>query len=139
MPLFISLPLYPQAAKLSAPEQEVLVALDRISEVMDSYHASSSGVTAKTSMFSSIFRRPSVRHEPTPEGEYADTRHVGQLKVLLEQLLVGELPLDRYPSMGEPSPFRCSALHCLTLLIYQPSVCTSLSTVTRISFSNNVE
>jgi hypothetical protein len=110
-------PLYPpfisppQAAKLSPPEQEVLVALDRISEVMDSYHASSSGVTAKTSMFSSIFRRPSVRHEPTPEGEYADTRHVGQLKVLLEQLLVGELPLDRYPSMGEPSTLLYSCPH----------------------------
>jgi hypothetical protein len=111
LPSLPSLHLSPQAAKLSPPEQEVLVALDRISEVMDSYHASSSGVTAKTSMFSSIFRRPSVRHEPTPEGEYADTRHVGQLKVLLEQLLVGELPLDRYPSMGEPSTLLYSCPH----------------------------
>ena len=51
-------------------------------------------------MFSSIFRRPSVQHEPTVEGEYADTRHVTQLKVLLEQLISGELPTDRYPSMG---------------------------------------
>lgn len=62
--------------------------------------ASSSGMAAKSSMFSSIFRRQSIVHAPTVEGEYADTRHVGQLKVLLEQLLSGDLPTDRYPSFG---------------------------------------
>ena len=41
-----------------------------------------------------------MKHEPTAEGEYSDTRHVGQLKVLLEQLISGELPSDRYPSLG---------------------------------------
>ena len=68
---------------------------------MDSYHTTA-GVPAKTSMLSSMFRRSSVKHAPTPEGEYADTRHVGQLKVLLQQLIITrDLPLDRYPSLGE--------------------------------------
>ena len=81
--------------------QDVLVALDKLSEVMDSYHHSSTSTEkAKTSMFSSIFRRESVKHKPTPEGEYADTRHVGQLRILLEQLLGGDLPFDRYPALG---------------------------------------
>ena len=81
--------------------QDVLVALDKLSEVMDSYHHSSTSTEkAKTSMFSSMFRRESVKHKPTPEGEYADTRHVGQLRILLEQLLGGDLPFDRYPALG---------------------------------------
>lgn len=67
---------------------------------MDSYHTSA-GVPAKTSMLSSMFRRSSVKHAPTPEGEYSDSRHVGQLKVLLTQIIAGDLPLDRYPSLGE--------------------------------------
>lgn len=89
-----------QAAKLSGPEQEVLVNLDRLSSVMNSYQTSSSGAPAKVSMFSKMFRKEPVVHEATAEGEYADTRHVGQLKVLLEQLMSSELPTDRYPAMG---------------------------------------
>jgi hypothetical protein len=86
---------------LSSSVQEMLAALDKLSEVMDSYHQSSSSTEkAKTSMFSSMFRRESVKHKPTPEGEYADTRHGGQLRILLAQLLGGDLPFDRYPALG---------------------------------------
>ena len=67
------------------------------------HQVSSSGAPAKSSMFSSIFRRQSIVHAPTVEGEYSDTRHVGQLKVLLEQLINGDLPTDRYPPMGIPA------------------------------------
>ena len=41
-----------------------------------------------------------MKHAPTPEGEYSDTRHVTQMKVLLEQFLAGELPLEKFPAMG---------------------------------------
>lgn len=95
--------------------QEVLEALDKLSEVMDSYHHSSSSTEkAKTSMFSSMFRRESVKHKPTPEGEYADTRHGGQLRILLEQLLGGDLPFDRYPALGT---LRNSTVHYSTVHI----------------------
>lgn len=57
-------------------------------------------VEKKGGMFSSIFRGKALKHESTPEGEYSDTRHVCQLKVLLEQFLAGELPADRFLSMG---------------------------------------
>ena len=93
---------------LSSGVQDVLTALDKLSEVMDSYHQSSSSTEkAKTSMFSSMFRRESIKHKPTPEGEYADTRHGGQLRILLAQLLGGDLPFDRYPALGT---LRCSTV-----------------------------
>ena len=70
-----------------------------------------------------------MKHAPTPEGEYSDTRHVTQLKVLmirdrtivnvvsswilstriscmmlckvlLEQFLASELPMEKFPAMG---------------------------------------
>jgi syntaxin-binding protein 1 len=52
-------------------------------------------------MFSSIFGfTKAPKHAPTPEGEYADTRHVSMLKAYLEQMLGGNLPLDKFPAMG---------------------------------------
>lgn len=57
-------------------------------------------VEKKGGILSSIFRGKAVKHASTPEGEYADTRHVCQLKVLLEQLVAGELPIDKFPAMG---------------------------------------
>ena len=58
--------------------------------------------TEKKSMFSSVFgsRRPSMKHDATAEGEYSDTRHVGLLKGLIEQMISAELPVDKYPAMG---------------------------------------
>ena len=113
---------------LPSGAQDVLVALDKLSEVMDSYHNSSTSTEkAKTSMFSSIFRRESVKHKPTPEGEYADTRHVGQLRILLEQLLGGDLPFDRYPALG--------ALLCFT----STSTSFSFSSLSSSSFTRSKE
>ena len=58
---------------------------------------------AKGGMFSSIFggsRKPSVKIAATAEGEYAETRHIGLLKGLLDQMIGGELPQDKFPAMG---------------------------------------
>ena len=58
--------------------------------------------TAKGGMFSTIFgsRKASMKIAATAEGEYVDTRHVGVLKGCMEQLINGELPLDKFPAMG---------------------------------------
>lgn len=45
-------------------------------------------------LFAHLFL-PFYYHYHYTTGEYADTRHVGQLKVLLEQLLSNELPTDK--------------------------------------------
>jgi len=54
----------------------------------------------KGGILSSIFRGKAVKHASTPEGEYADTRHISELKVHLEQFVAGELPIDKFPAIG---------------------------------------
>jgi syntaxin-binding protein 1 len=95
-----------QAAGLSGDEQQVLLNFDRIVTAAQGGSAASRGGEAapKTGFFSSIFRRTPVKHAATPEGEYTDTRHVPQLRVLVEQLIQGELPTDKFPSHGPPMP-----------------------------------
>jgi len=64
--------------------------------------AAAAAEPAKGGMFNSIFgaRKPSVKIAATAEGEYADTRHIGLLKGLLDQLIGGELPQDKFPAIG---------------------------------------
>merc|ERR1719276_456804 len=54
----------------------------------------------KGGILSSIFRGKAVKHASTLEGEYADTRHISELKVHLEQFVAGELPIDKFPAIG---------------------------------------
>lgn len=87
-----------QLANLNEAEKRTLLNLDYISPP-----APPSAVAAssdKKGVFSSIFRGKTVKHAPTVEGEYADTRHVTQLKLLTEQLIANELPLDKFQAMG---------------------------------------
>lgn len=86
-----------QIAKLSLNEQQVLTNFEK---VLPPPGESGAIATVKGGILSSIFRGKAVKHAPTPEGEYADTRHVCQLKVLLEQQIAGDLPADKFPSMG---------------------------------------
>jgi syntaxin-binding protein 1 len=44
--------------------------------------------------------KPSGAASATAEGDYQDTRHVGVLKGLLEQMITGELDKDKYPAVG---------------------------------------
>jgi syntaxin-binding protein 1 len=54
----------------------------------------------KGSMFSMFKGKTAQKHAPTAEGDYADTRHICRLKQLLEQLMGGELPTDKFPALG---------------------------------------
>ena len=96
-----------QAAGLSGSEQQVLLNFDRLAIVAATSSTTTSSTTApKSGGFLSLFRRTPVKHEATPEGEYADTRHVPQLKILLEKLIQGELPIDLYPTYGPATPIK---------------------------------
>jgi syntaxin-binding protein 1 len=61
-------------------------------------------MTSKTKgMMSSFFKsrgKKAEQHAATAEGEYTDSRFVGALKGLLEQLLNSDLPIDKYPALG---------------------------------------
>ena len=86
------------AAGLGPNEQRFIQNLD----ILVKKSAKTTVEAGKGGLFSTIFgsRRPSVKIPPTAEGEYSDTRHVGLLKGLVEQMINGELPVDKYPSMG---------------------------------------
>lgn len=87
-----------QASKLTGDDQQILLNLEKLCLPMQTAH-SATGKPAG-SIFTSLFKGRAPTHAATAEGEYADTRHVGQLKGLLEQLINGDLPTDKYGSMG---------------------------------------
>ena len=98
-----------QAAKISPSDAQLLTNLERLSAL--STRAGTTGAKGKdassssgsSSVFGSLFSKKPEVHAATPEGEYTDTRHVGQLKVYLEQMIGGELPADKFPSLGPPA------------------------------------
>lgn len=85
---------------LNANELKTLTNFDALMTSISGGEKKGAEKKEKGGMFSSIFRGKAVKHASTPEGEYADTRHVCQLKLLLEQFLAGELSADRFPAMG---------------------------------------
>lgn len=94
-----------QASGLSGSEQQVLLNFEKIVSAAQSTTGSAAAASQpKTGFFSALFRRTPVKHAATPEGEYTDTRHIPQLRVLVEQLIQGDLPVDKFPSHGPAMP-----------------------------------
>ena len=54
-------------------------------------------------MFSMFKGKAAPKHAATAEGDYADTRHICRLKQILEQIIAGDLPSDKFPALGPPS------------------------------------
>jgi hypothetical protein len=86
------------ASGLSGPEQQILMSFERLCVAL---HASQG--PGKGSIFSMFKGKAAPKHAPTAEGDYADTRHTCRLKQILEQLMGGELPADKFPSLGPPA------------------------------------
>ncbi len=86
-----------QAAKLPQGDQQTLSNFDKI---LNMQQQATQTAAKAGGMFSSIFKGKAPKHSATPEGEYADTRHVCQLKGFLEQFVGNELPLDKFPATG---------------------------------------
>jgi syntaxin-binding protein 1 len=98
-----------QAAGLTGPEQQVLLNFNLLASDSTFSSSSSSGASGgakeKGGLFSMFRSRATPqKHDATPEGEYSDTRHVCALKILLEQLIAGELPTERFPVTGPAQP-----------------------------------
>jgi len=93
-----------QASGLSGTQQQVFMNFDRLAAAGASSIASSgSGQAQKGGVFS-FFTRTAMKLPATAEGEYADTRHVPTLRGLLDQLMQGELPVDKFPATGPAAP-----------------------------------
>jgi syntaxin-binding protein 1 len=87
------------ASRLSTDDQKMIENFERLLSA-----AGGGAVTAeeKRTLFSSIFGSSNKVSRPpaTVEGEYIESRHVPLVKIHLEQLLSGQLPMDRFPAMG---------------------------------------
>lgn len=95
-----------QASGLSGADQQFFLNLDKLMALSmppTLLAGKDDSNAAKGGVFSSMFRRTAA-HAPTPEGEYAETRHVATLKVVVESLLNGDLSTDRFPAMGPAAP-----------------------------------
>jgi len=90
-----------QASKIKGEDQQIIMNLEKLCLPVQT--AQSAAGKPAGSIFTSLFRGRAPTHAATAEGEYADTRHVGQLKGLLDSLLAGELPLEKYGSTGAPA------------------------------------
>lgn len=84
-----------EASGLTGGEQQVLMSFERLCVAL---HAAQG--PGKGSLFSMFKGKAAAKHAPTAEGDYADTRHTCRLKQLLEQLMAGELPTDKFPLIG---------------------------------------
>lgn len=109
------------AARLTNVEQLPLV---NISNLMDSFSgdvgslardssaSSTASQPAKGGFFSSLFGKRVKETEKiasTAEGDYTDTRHVSGLRQLVEKAIVGQLPADRFTSLGPSLPQQASS------------------------------
>lgn len=93
-----------QAARLTNSEQSMVTNFSRLLEYALPVATSEEPEKEKKGgILGSFFGGKAVKHEATPEGEYADTRHVCLLKTLLEKFLANQLPADQFPSCG-PAP-----------------------------------
>lgn len=87
-----------QIARLSQTDVKTITNFERI---LACSQVPAAAEEKKGGIFSAIFGGAKApKHAATPEGEYADTRHVCLLKAYLEQLLAGNLPQDKFPAMG---------------------------------------
>ena len=93
-----------QAAGLSSTDNQFLMNIDALcSKAMKSDPVAEQTMQSRgKSMISSIFgtQKKREQHAATAEGEYTDSRFVGAIKGLLEQLISSDLPVDKYPNVG---------------------------------------
>ena len=92
-----------QAANLSKSDEKFLENLDKLCKKAMPSAANESMTSKSKSMMSSFFKsrgKKAEQHAATAEGEYADSRFVGAMKGLIEQMINSDLPVDKYPALG---------------------------------------
>ncbi len=86
-----------QAARLNGPEQQILLNFEKIGNMMASLSASSKSV----GVFGGLLGKSNAKQG---DSDIADSRHVPILKSLLDQLISGNLPTDKFPALGPSAP-----------------------------------
>ena len=90
-----------QSAKLSGPEQQVLVNFERLGQMM---HASQGpGIGG---IFTGLFKGKKAAASTTSENDdgFTGSRHICELKGILEEFISGNLPSDKWVQHGPPPP-----------------------------------
>lgn len=87
-------------AQLSGSEQQVLVNFERLLIPQAVAPASHQAAAPKSSLFKLFKSSTPTKHAPTPEGEYSDSRHVCELRTILDALISGTLDASKYPNVG---------------------------------------
>lgn len=95
-----------QAAKLTGSEQQILINFERLLR-----DASMRGDAPSVSkgIFGIFKKTAKAATGGSSSDDYQDSRHVCTLKVLLDQLMANELPLEKFPTMGAQVPSSSSA------------------------------
>ena len=94
------------AAALTVPEQQILENFERLGAVLQE----AQGPAAKGSSLLSMFKgKAGAKIAATAEGAYSDTRHLCRLRAILEQLMGGELPADKFPALGRETEGKAAA------------------------------
>jgi syntaxin-binding protein 1 len=87
-----------RAAGLTGAEQQILLNFEKIGSTLQT--AGADKKKGNNSLMSMFRGKAAPKHAATAEGDYADTRHVCRLKVLLEQLMNNELPTADFAAAG---------------------------------------
>ena len=86
-----------RAAGLTGAEQQILLNFEKIGSTLQTAATDKKKGNSLMSMFRG---KAAPKHAATAEGDYADTRHVCRLKVLLEQMMHNELPTADFSAAG---------------------------------------
>jgi syntaxin-binding protein 1 len=95
-----------QAANLTGPEQQILLNFERGLGVtlLQSTNTRTAAGQSGGGILSMFKGKSQAKHEPTPEGQYAESRHKCRLKGILESLMGAEgseaLQSDLFASIG---------------------------------------
>ena len=95
-----------QAANLTGPEQQILLNFERGlgATLLQSTNTRAASGQSGGGILSMFKRKFQAKHEPTPEGQYTESRHKCRLKGILESLMGAEgseaLPNDLFASIG---------------------------------------
>lgn len=87
-------------AQLSGSEQQVLVNFERM-YIPQAAVAVAQTASPRSSMFK-LFKSSTTSNKAaaTPEDEYSDTRHICELRTILDALFAGSLDSGKYPTVG---------------------------------------
>jgi syntaxin-binding protein 1 len=93
-----------RTARLTGPEQQIILNFEKLGQAM--YTAQGPN---RTGVFSGLFKGKSAaggaRAAPAAtDGDYSNTRHIPEIRTILDQFITGELSPEKFHSSGPAAP-----------------------------------